>query len=299
MGKGRQNGEQGGGGSPPRRDEGQDVTESCPAEMDLEQLVLGRLSARKRKQLDRHIETCFACNELYRAFSYFYRQAKNERVSEGAYPGTAAPIPHPLSDYVIHMEPVHEPEILSENGDDAGDSAFAKLCFCASLSGKFKATVLLDRKTDNILVRLDTGDERILGHVSVHLDGIKESSITDARGIAVFGPHEPSLFMDTRIRVCLPLLRIRTNVGVDLNQEELFNPDPVPGFPVESVWVYIDEENALCLELGFGAHEGDQRRYTAACFGRGRPAIIPVFGGVGVFRNVSLGAPLLITVYPN
>ncbi len=295
-GRGKKNGN---GDPSPEDSRGREDLECCPTERDIEHLVLGRMGGTRMGMLLEHIGFCFTCNETYQAFSYFYQRANREKVPEGAYPGMATLPPHPLSDFIVNLEPVHLPEPGAEDPDVEEEETYSRLCTCSCASERVRGTLMLDRGSGEVIVRLEGAGKRSVRHITVLVESLREKVLTDARGIAALGVREPAPLMDTRLRICFPLIRLRTTVGVDLNQEELFNPGPLPGFPVESVWVYVDDENALCLELAFSTEDDDHRRFTAACFGKGRPMMVPVLGGIGVFRNVSLGSPLLISVFPN
>jgi hypothetical protein len=265
----------------------------CPLETDLERLVLEGENAPRREELSSHLGNCFACHEVYEKLVQFYGASLRDGLGEGKLPGMPPPPPELFTDYIVHLLPHVAGLERGENPEDL----YTHLSSLSSHEGKVKGRFLLSRETGEILASFQSDRGERLSNVIFMVPLLRKKFLTDSRGIAVIGRKEPGLFMDAHVKLYLPLLRFTTNVGRELNQEETVNLTSLPGFPVESVLVYLDEESSLCAEFSFGSEEISPH-LTALCVGRGKPEITQVTEGIALFKKPHLGGPLEVSVFP-
>jgi hypothetical protein len=271
----------------------EDSIRECPPERKIEQLVLKKVTLREKADLFSHFQCCFTCNELHQTIVSFYQGVKGKFVSEGTLPGMPSPIPELFSEYVIHLSPASP----AEPHENDYHEDYELLSSLSSSDGQVKGSFLLSRSTTEILAAISSTNGHRLCHIPLHVGNFKEKFLTDSGGIAVIGIYEPSLFMNTHANIFLPLLDITTSVGTELLDEEYFNPGPIPGFPVDSVQVYIDDNNGLCLELCFRDEEVSHP-LTAVFAGRGETRMVPILDGIAVYSKAHLGSPIQILIYP-
>jgi hypothetical protein len=264
----------------------------CPLERDIERLVIEGGKYAGRESLLSHLDNCFCCHEIFEMFREFYGTSLRAGLREGKLPGTPlSPPPDPLADYILHLFP-RGPELgRGENPEDL----YCHISSLVSHEGKITGEFLIARETGEILASFRNQGAR-LGNVICLIPILRKRFLTDPHGIVMVGRREPGIFMDAHVRLFLPFLRFTTNVGRDLTQEETVALTSIPGFPVESVLVYLEEES-LYVQFSFGGQEY-LPNLTALCVGRGKPEIAGVSDGIALFKKPHLGGPLEISVFP-
>ena len=272
---------------------GDGSVEDCPLEVELERLVMKGLSESRRAEILAHLECCFTCNELYQTFASFYLRGDGDRMEKDALRGLPAPLPEPFGDYIIHLTP----DPVLESATDYAREAFLILSSLSSSDGKIRGSFFLSGRSQDVFVVLRTRQQRPVQYAPLRLANMNGRFLTDSNGVAVIGKYDPGLFLSASMKLFLPLLEISTQVGINREEEEIFDFERIPGLPIKRAHVYIDEDFALCLELDFDGSEVS-RPLSAVCVGKGKPRIVPISKGFAVFEKAELGSPLHIFVYP-
>ncbi|MFQ6102716.1 MAG: hypothetical protein ACE5OP_00320 [Candidatus Glassbacteria bacterium] len=269
------------------------IISECPLESELEKFVMKNLPESKEAEILSHLECCFTCNELYQALASFYLRGSKNLKKKGVLPGMPAPFPRLFSEYIVNLEPDSLKQLPSENSGDA----FQILSSLSSPDEKIKGSFLLSGDTGDVFAVIRIGQQYPMQYTPLQVTNLEGKFLTNSNGIALIGKYDPGLFLNASVKLFLPLLEITSRVGINREEEELFEFEPIPGFPIQSAQVYVDEDFALCMQLNFDGKEVSHP-LSAVCVGRGKPRLVPVSKGVAVFEKAELGNPLHIFVYP-